>query len=43
MVKVRSIIVELIGELSFMIWMILQDKREHRKNEKNSSSKRRGN
>ena len=31
MSKVSSIIVEIIRELSFLIWTILQDKRENRK------------
>lgn len=31
MAKVSSIIVEIIRELSFLVWTILQDKREKRK------------
>lgn len=31
MAKVRSIIVEIIRELSFLIWTILQERRENRK------------
>ncbi len=31
MTKVRSIIVEIIRELSFLIWTILQERRENKK------------
>jgi hypothetical protein len=31
MAKVSSIIVEIIRELSFLIWTILQDRRENKK------------